>query len=469
MTIQSIVNTKIKEGTIPTAASLNPNGVYSDSAINDIINSATNAARVATSERLYVVEPRSAQGRYDGDAYNNRGPTASIKLINTNNNLEGAGNTDKRYTDSGLKDGSVYRDLLGITNNAKGYDRFLLTSCDVSYSEKVQIMTTFGDNEVVYYFGKNPVIMNLQGILIDSLTNDWFGSFIKLYQTFLRGTQLAKNFEMLELVLPNMKVIGSILSLSHQQNSARDTDIPFSMQFYAKQITMLPQPSLGNFGAQNLLVSGSGIFNTSPNRQTPGASLTSSALPSSVSINGEKYAISGTAGGFTEPSWLSNPGKLTDVSNQIATGYTWFRNNISSPIVSVIASLTKVIQVITKDISKIISSFTDPINAVLRDIINISTQATAVALLVENSAGKIGHLLATPSINLRNTLASLKSTAGVITRLPENVSDAFKRNYHIGKIGSSAAILSSGPQGSVKKTAVLSSGAAYTVQNSFII
>ena len=31
-------------------------------------------------------------------------------------------------------------------------------------------MTTFGDNEVVYYFGKNPVVINIQGMLIDSLT-----------------------------------------------------------------------------------------------------------------------------------------------------------------------------------------------------------------------------------------------------------------------------------------------------------
>jgi hypothetical protein len=452
----------IMHGVIPKDSSALPQST---------IDAAVAESQSQTSERLYQVQARSARGLYNGNPYNDRGDIASIRLVNSNNNLEGIENTEVRYATSGIEDASVYHDLIGITNQSKGYDRFLLVSCDVSYSEKVQIMTTFGDNEVVYFFGKNPVVMNLQGMLIDSLTNDWLGPFVQLYQTFLRGTQLAKNFEMIELVLPNMKVIGSILSLSHQQNSARDTDIPFNMQFYAKQITMLPQPTLGTFN-QNLSVSlkASNVF-AAGGRYGQGASLASTTATPTVSIYGQKYTAlgSGSTGGFTEPTWLSNPGKLTDISNSLATGYTWFRNNISSPVVSVIATLTKAIQTITKDITKIISSFTNPLNAVLSDIINVATQATAVATLVENSAAGIGHILAIPGINLKNTLSALKNTAGVITRLPESVADAFKRNFHTGYIHHSAAILSSGPQGKTSKKAVLSSGTPHTVQNSFII
>ena len=186
--------------------------------------------------------------------------------------MEGLGNTYKRFKSSKIPDEDTYLDLIGITNKQRGYDRFLLTDFNVSYSEKTQIMTTFGDNEVVYYFGKNPVIINLSGVLVDSLTNDWFGNFINLYNNFLRGTQLARNFEMLQLVLPNMTIVGSILSLSHQQTSTRDTDIPFSMQFYAKQIMMLPQPTLGIYGYSQQPLSGAGIFTTA-NRQSQGASL----------------------------------------------------------------------------------------------------------------------------------------------------------------------------------------------------
>ena len=408
----------------------------------------------ATSERLYVVEPRSAQGVYNGNSITDRGPTASIKLINSNNTLQAILADNAR-----MKEGNINADdfliLTGrslLTNSNVGYNRFLLTSCDVAYSEKTQIMTTFGDNEVVYYFGKNPVVMNLQGMLIDSLTNDWFCSFIKLYQTFLRGTQLAKNFEMIELVLPNMSVIGSIISLSSHQDSARDTDIPFSMQFYAKEIKMLPQLTMGPTAINNSVTA---IF-SNPDRSSQGAS-----LPAKTATT--------TNNGFTEPAWLSNPGVISNITSTINTGYTWFRNNIVSPVVSVIASLTRIIQVISKDISNIVSSFTTPLNAILSDVMSISVQANSVAIIIENAATNIGHLLSEPRVNLRNTLASLKHTAGVISRLPEDVSTNFKKNYHVGKIGSNAAILFSGKNGTTSKTAVLSSGSNYTAQNSFLI
>lgn len=412
-------------------------------------------AATATSERLYVVEPRSTQGVYNGNSLTDRGPIASIKLINSNNTLQAIMADNARLKESNINtdDFLILTGRALLTNSNVGYNRFILTSCDVAYSEKTQIMTTFGDNEVVYYFGKNPVVMNLQGMLIDSLTNDWFCSFINLYQTFLRGTQLAKNFEMLELVLPNMRVIGSIISLSSHQDSARDTDIPFSMQFYAKEITMLPQPTLNSSVAINNSVTA--IF-SNPDRSSQGASLPSPTVAT-------------TNNGFTEPSWLSNPGIISNITSTINTGYTWFRNNIVSPVVSIIASLTRIIQVISKDISSIVSSFTTPLNAILSDVMSISVQANSVAIIIENAATNIGHLLSEPRVNLRNTLASLKHTAGVISRLPEDVSTNFKKNYHVGKIGSNAAILFSGKNGTTSKTAVLSSGSTYTAQNSFLI
>ena len=123
-----------------------------------------------TGERLYQVSPRSNHAYYDNNSITERGDIASIKLINSNNSLEGLSNTSKRFDSSKIPDKSIYNDLIGISNKQRGYDRFLLTDFSVSYSEKTQIMTTFGDNEVVYYFGKNPVIINLSGVLVDSCT-----------------------------------------------------------------------------------------------------------------------------------------------------------------------------------------------------------------------------------------------------------------------------------------------------------
>jgi hypothetical protein len=446
----NIANTLIKRGITPKPA-------YNIT--QEDIDELKYHSKEQTNERLYQVSPRSAHTFYDNKALTDRGDITSIRLLNSNNLLQGKNNTDSRYNNSLTGDFSAYTDLIGLSNNSRGYDRFLLTDFNVAYSEKTQIMTTFGDNEVVYYFGKNPVIMNLSGLVLDSLTNNWFGNFINLYQTFLRGTQLAKNFEMLEIVLPNMRVIGSILSLSHQQNSARDTDIPFSMQFYAKEILMIPQPTLGVYGYTQQPLSSHGIFNGG-NRQSQGA-----GLPQLGTGNTSKV---GTTGGFAEPTWLSNPGSITAASNNLQFGADWFRNNITSPVVSVIATLTKIIQIVSKDITSIVLAFTNPLNAILSDIMNVAVQSTAVANLIEANVGDIARNIGTVSINLRNTISSLKNTAGVITRLPQSVSDAFKNNVHHGRIGSSAAVLSSGKK-NITKVAVLNSGAPYSIQNSFTI
>lgn len=402
----------------------------------------TTDSNTAMAERLYTVQSRSAAAMYENSsAYvNDRGSIASIRVISTNNLLGGKDSASRR--NDGKVDDTDYVDLFhpGIQDNT--YNRFLLTSVDVSYSEKTQIMTTFGDNEVVYYFGKNPVVINVQGMLIDSIFDDWFTNFVKNYQTFLRGTKLAQNFEMLELILPNMKVTGSMMSLNHHQDSARDTDIPFSFQFYAKYIEMLPALLTTGIAATNSGVKA--IF----------TSATRSGLPSNTGASSNR--------GYSEPDWLKGIS-----SNSVSTGYDIFSKNISSPIASTIASISKIVVTANGDLTKIVSSFTNPVNMVLRDITNISTQATAVANLVTSSVAGLSHLISTPGINLKNTLASLKNTAGVVSRLPEDVSTSFKRNYMTGRIQSSAAILSSGKNGTTSKAAVLASGHPYTINNSF--
>lgn len=408
-------------------------------------------AEAATSERLYSIEPRSAASLYTGDAYNNRGVNevgespCSMRIVIP----LGSANINRRRDMAGISDTSMSSMLSGT------YNRFLMTSYDVSYSEKTQIMTTFGDNEVAYFFGKNPVVINISGMLIDSLRNDWLVDFVKMYDTFLRGTQLARNFETIELILPNMRVIGSILSLNYHQDASRDTDIPFSMQFYAKKISMISVPMSIAGPAR---VATTSIFGKTNN----------------VTVDNLKYpegqsTLNKATQGFAEPAWLQSLNGAADISSGYSMSAEYLLTNRVTPIVSVIANLSKIVQVTTNDLTTITNSFTAPLNAVLREVNSVAIQATSVATLIENGAAGIGHALAVPGINLRNTLTSLKNTAGVITRLPENVASAFKRNYKIGSIKQNAAILSSGKNGAIKKGASLSSGAPHSAQTSFII
>jgi hypothetical protein len=194
-----------------------------------------NASIVEQSERLFSVRPRSAfeQNKGAGD----RGTRARFRLLSSD-----ASRAQRREVGNfSTKENANYI-VSRLTNQhlGAGYADFLLTNVSVQMNEKVQITQTFGDGETVYYFGKSPIFYNIAGYLIDDVDNQWFTNFVEMYTNILRGSELARNYEMVELILPNMALIGSITSFGYNQDAARDTDIPFTMQIHVKQATVIP-------------------------------------------------------------------------------------------------------------------------------------------------------------------------------------------------------------------------------------
>jgi hypothetical protein len=345
---------------------------------------------------------------------------------------------------------NIQADIQDLLSDAgSGFTNFFVTSVSTSYSEKTQIMTTFGDNEVVYYFGKQPIIFNISGLLFDSMENDWFVNFLTLYATTLRGTQLAQTFGLVEITFPNMIVTGSISQLSTQHDAHRDTDIVFSMQFIAKDV--VPLPSM--VSRTDATANESNMINFSAGRKGV-----------------VKYTLaSGTsAGGFMNSQ--TTIGENVNTSTAGGTGASEslnsFRTNIFSPVFGVIASITKVVKTSTGSVSTIISSFTNPVNQVLRDITNIATQASGVAILVQTSVLKATSAPGQVLINLRNTIAALKGSAGIISRMPQNISDNFRSYNSGGYVKKGSTILTAGKAKNKSKTAVLSSGNTYNPSKS---
>jgi len=429
---------QIREGYRPTTVS-------AEEAM--FIKAASANADVALQERLYSVVPRSgAYTNLNGVDYNSaRGNIASIKVITLDTPLPGGRTFLNRAGAANLPAG-VAEQLMGA--NTSTFNSFLLSDYRIDHSEKVQITSTFGDNEVAYFFGKNPVIVNISGILVDSITpnSNWFQPFLSIYDDLIRGSQLAKNFELVELVLPTMTVTGSILSVGYAHTSSNDTTIPFSMQMYAKKIvrnTPISKDAKFNYPVTNTV--SNSIFNSN--------NTSSAAPPTFPSKDPSKVQ------GLVEPAKDTLGGVIVD-------GMA-FEKSLHSDIVKTINDITNFVQQKTGSAMDLISKYTNPINAVLRDITEIATQANAVALLVEQSAADIGHLLSLPAVNLRETLSKVKTTAGTITRLPESVMSKFKSNFKVGKINSASAILKSGPKANISKIPLFSSGKSYTAQSSF--
>lgn len=187
-------------------------------------------------ERLFTVRPRSTA--YSSKNAGNRGTRARLRVLTTDINRSLSARNVAEFS-SGVDGETSLKQLLD-TSSGGGYTDFLLTNVSVNFSEKVQITQTYGDSETVYYFGKAPVIFNLAGMLIDDMDNQWFIKFVEMYTHVLRGSESARNYELVQLVLPNMIVLGSIMSMAYNQDANSDTNIPFSMQMHAKEIRPVP-------------------------------------------------------------------------------------------------------------------------------------------------------------------------------------------------------------------------------------
>lgn len=392
--------------------------------------------------RLNIIRSRAARALYKNngkDTYtSDRGPITTMTL------LKGPDYDPLQNVAGASSD--VTEDVNSLV--AGTFANFFLTDISYNFNEKVQVMQTFGDNEVVYYFGRQPLMITMSGLLFDSLENDWFSKFLTLYAGVLRGTELAKTFSLVKLTLPNMVIVGSISGISLNQNSNRDTDIPFSMQFIAKQV--VPLPTIMPTGqAQNIVGT---LVDFKANRQ---------------GVAGYKLGSGSLSGGFFDSAaktfgdLTGAIGGLAGATGNVNSSLNSFRTNIFSPVYGVLSSITKIVKTVTGSVAGIISSFTNPLNQILRDITNVSTQAAGVALMVENSVNDVIRIPARTITNLQNTLRSLKSTAGTISRVPEDISQTFKRLYGSGLLKKNTPILSSGKARQKSKAAVLTSGAPY--------
>ena len=169
-------------------------------------------------EPMLTVRPRYVKDQLDGL----RGRRSRFRLISPS--------SAKNITPSGISQ-SIRKELLP---SGKGFTSMLITDISYQFMEKTQINETFGDSITVYAFGSAPVVLNISGVVVDDLDNNWFVKLIHVYKDFIRATALAKHFEIARLDMPDASYIGSVLSLNLSKNSANDALVPFSMQFLVR-------------------------------------------------------------------------------------------------------------------------------------------------------------------------------------------------------------------------------------------
>jgi len=466
----------------------------------------------STRARYTATDPQSVNTNIEAS----RGQWAYMKLMTSTAQAKEYSSKQTSTRDVAFKEligqDSAVSKMADATGNKKsGYDKFLITGVSCSMSEKIQISEVFGDNEVVYYFGHQPMVFNLNGLLIDSVDNDWLTTWLQMYSDFLRGSQTAKNYELIRLVLPNMILTGTISGFNWSQDASRDTDIPFSMQFIAKVIEPLPTLREGmvlsnglsnvDFSQAYKLVSKKEI-NSLKNQFATLTSVIQDPL-STTKDRADALSQLGTGLGGAFGSFLNaSSGTITQFQSTVegwdqtskstinglrnsamfqtvTSSLNGIRTNLFSPIYGVLSSLTKLVSNTLNSANALVNSAINPVRNILRDITNISVKATALVNLVNSSITAFGRnvtgQLKGVEEDYKTAIKSLKQASGAIGTAPKSVSNTIAHMFSNGLLNSNTAFLKSSPKLTfnspsltlsssipVSKTALLSGVLGYT-------
>lgn len=450
---------------------------------------------ITQTERLYTVRGRGTNTAEQGGG--NRGTRAYIRLMTTNatTSLNRSNNVTEGLGGANLSaSGGPLDAAINGNNSYGGYANFFVTDVRCALDEKLQITETFGDGEVAYYFGRQPIMMNVSGYIFDSADNGWFTEFLSMYGQVMRGTQLARNYELIKLVLPNMYVIGTMTHVDWGQNSSRDTDVQFSFQFMVKQLVPIAirvpgvptsnASSLINFGAIPSFVSQSGINTVKSSAQqlqdlVQDPTSTSSQIASSISglgsglsagisdISNYNDGSNSNSFGFTTDSSGNNAATsaysftggsgaatTSNIFTSISANLTGIRASLFSPIYGVLSSLTKLVSNAAGSVSSIFNALTSPVRDIIRSVQDISSQAIGIVNLVNGTIQGLTGQVSSIDNQTRIALGDLTNAAGVITNAPMTIFQSVGQLVNAGMMPLSSGFLQD------KSIASLSSGAS---------
>lgn len=462
MTTSSAARTTVggASSNIMTMDDVKSSQAVTTSSLGNYADKSTTGA-IPQSERLFTLRPRSTPLSNDTRYTSDRGPYASIKLITDRDQTSVMNQVNKG--DSATTKSLDY--VVGQLLNS-GYSDFLLTGVSTALDEKVQITEVFGDSEVVYYFGKSPVIFSLDGILTDDVDNNWFYNFLVAYGNVLRGTQLAKNYQLVKINLPNATLVGTISSLRYSQQSTQDVAINFQMSIIVK--TLSPRPVT----IPSELLSNDAIkINLALCNQIQRFQDKAQINEIKRQLNNNRAYLGSTLGSTSAGKFFTSLGD--SIANTIDSGKGFFdsistglfsvaelRANIFAPVYGVLTTLTKIVQSLTGDISHILGVASSPLTSILRDVRTISNEAVALINAIEGGIGSIVRNQEMEVADIRKTIRALQNTSGMISRAPEDISNILKRMTKLGRKKGAIASLKSGKV-SKSKAALLNSGTPY--------
>lgn len=139
-------------------------------------------------------------------------------------------------------------DKTGTDNfsTTKVYSNFLIQSIQQQRAEKQQIVETFGE-PYIFFYGQHPVMLQIQGVLLNTEDFNWRAEFMENYDLYLRGTACVRNKARVYLSWDTIVTEGYIMNCSTEEVSAERHWLSFSFTMFLTNYADVSPIGLSDF------------------------------------------------------------------------------------------------------------------------------------------------------------------------------------------------------------------------------
>jgi hypothetical protein len=118
------------------------------------------------------------------------------------------------------------------------FSNFIAQNVVDSRSEKQQIVETFGDT-FIFFYGEKPRIINVTGLLMNTVDFNWKNEFWKNYENYFRGTKLVELDARVYFYFDDQIVEGYVLAAQATHSAELPYHIPFTFTIFVTAHTYL--------------------------------------------------------------------------------------------------------------------------------------------------------------------------------------------------------------------------------------
>lgn len=123
--------------------------------------------------------------------------------------------------------GTGYK-MPGMTESK--FRQFILLSMNEVSQERMQIVET-SDNFQLLFYGKRPEVLQIQGVLKNTMDNPWSMNMLFLWDNLMRGTKLAEDGNILQIYADKDLYSGYPFAFSRSKAAPNDFIVNFSFSF----------------------------------------------------------------------------------------------------------------------------------------------------------------------------------------------------------------------------------------------